>query len=415
MSHRSNIPELLAPAKNLERLKTAIRYGADAVYVGGQRYGLRARADNLTDEELEQAVHFAHENDACVYLTMNAFLHDEDFAGFEEYCAFLEHIGLDAVIVSDLGVLRRVQQCSNLSIHLSTQASCLNSYGAKLWKRLGVERLIVGRELSIAEGGHIAQEAGVDVEMFVHGAMCMAFSGHCTISNFTAGRDSNRGGCSQSCRFAYQMNPEPTPETTKASFYRAQADSASTAPFMSSMDMAGIAQIPLFFQHGICSLKIEGRMKSSLYVATTCRVYRRLIDAYASGAWSEALVEEARQELLSVPHRTYFSGSLNTPAGPDSVFEQSHGNNTGTHALLGTVLDVDASRLTIQLHKPLKLGDTLEFLTFTDEPLTHTVDSLLTVLGQSKQAMRQDSVVCLPTTEQLSRVQTDNVVRIVSV
>ncbi len=210
------------------------------------------------------------------------------------------------------------------------------------------------------------------------------------------------------------MNPDPTPETTKASFYRSLAEEAPVTPFMSSMDMAGIAQVPLFFQHGICSLKIEGRMKSSLYVATTCRVYRRLIDAYAAGAWSDELLDEARRELLAVPHRTYFSGSLDAPAGPDSVFEQSQGNNTGTHALLGTVLDVDESRLTLQLHKPLKLGDTLEFLTFTDEPLTHTVDSMSTVLGKSKQTMRQDSVVCLPGSEQLRRVQTDNVVRIVS-
>lgn len=412
MMQQKTKPELLAPAKNLERLKTAIQYGADAVYVGGQRYGLRARADNLTGEELTKAVAFAHKRDACVYLTMNAFLHDEDFEGFEDYCHFLEEIELDAVIVSDLGVLRRVKQCSNLPIHLSTQASCLNSYGARLWKQLGVERLIVGRELSVAEGGSVAGKADVDVEMFVHGAMCMAFSGHCTISNFTAGRDSNRGGCSQSCRFAYQIDGEPKLETTKAAHYRSQADSASAVPYMSSMDMAGIAQVPLFFQHGICSLKIEGRMKSSLYVATTCRVYRRLIDAYAEGNWSDALVQEAQQELLSVPHRTYFAGSLETPADSESVFSQAYGNNTGTHSLLGKVLDVGSERITVQLHAPLKKGDVLEFLPFQSSALPLKIDTMFTVLGEPRESMRQDSVVCLPLAQNLSAVEADNVVRL---
>ncbi len=169
-------PELLAPAKNLERLKVAVTYGADAVYVGGQKYGLRTRADNFSDYDLEYGVNFAHENDAKVYLTLNAFLHDDDFEGLAEYCQFLESISVDGVIVSDLGVLRVVKRSSNLDIHLSTQASCLNSYAGQMWKQFGVKRLIVGREVSVVEGGAIRAQTGVDVEMFVHGAMCMAFS-----------------------------------------------------------------------------------------------------------------------------------------------------------------------------------------------------------------------------------------------
>ena len=231
-------PELLAPAKNLERLKVAIAYGADAVYLGGQKYGLRTRADNFTDYDLEIGVAFAHQHDAKVYVTLNAFLHDADFEGLEKYCQFLESIGVDAVIVSDLGVLRVVQH-SNLNIHLSTQASCLNSYAARLWKEMGVKRLIVGRELSIAEAGLI-RRSGIDVEMFAHGAMCMAYSGHCTISNFTAGRDSNRGGCIQSCRLPYHLqskNPRPL----------------MGEDFVSSKEM----YTPRHFRDGACSGEIE--------------------------------------------------------------------------------------------------------------------------------------------------------------
>lgn len=405
-------PELLAPAKNLERLKVAILYGADAVYVGGQKYGLRARADNFTDYELEEAATFAHQHGAKLYVTLNAFLHDEDFAGFEAYCGFLETIGIDAVIVSDLGVLRKVRQSSKLAVHLSTQASCLNGYAAQAWQSFGVERLIVGRELTIAEGGQIRQQAGIEVEMFTHGAMCMAYSGHCTISNFTAGRDSNRGGCSQSCRFPYDLQSNHGQIHAQPIIPLHETQSGVT--FMSSTDLWGIRQIGQFFEHRICSLKIEGRMKSSLYVATTCRVYRQLIDAYAAGRLDESLLQAAAAELQAIPHRDYATGSLDAPAGQESIYGQLSGINTGSHKYLGLVLETTPQEIIMRLVEPLQVGDEIELLPFHHAPIHWPIQTMRSIVGKPLDKIRKDSVVCLPKTEPLQSVQSLNVVRMSS-
>ncbi len=388
-------PELLAPAKNLERLKVAITYGADAVYVGGQKYGLRARADNFTDYDLERAVRFAHQHHAKVYVTLNAFPHDQDLEGLAEYCQFLDTIGIDAVIVSDLGVVRIVQRSSNLAIHLSTQASCLNGYGGQLWQRLGVQRLIVGRELSVIEGGLIRQQSGLDVEMFIHGAMCMAYSGHCTISNFTAGRDSNRGGCIQSCRFPYQIETE-------------HSSSEMPMTFMSSKDLWGMGQIGEFFQHQICSLKIEGRMKSSFYVATTCRAYRQLIDAYAEHRLTSDLFNQIATELEAIPHRDYCSGSLEKPAGSDSVYGPAALNNTGTHDYLGIVIDLTADHIVLQLFEPLTVGDEIEIIPIQGSPISLTVNQLFSIVGEPINTIRKDSLVRLP---KPNRFKTSNLIK----
>jgi U32 family peptidase len=394
-------PELLVPAKNLERLKVAIAYGADAVYLGGQKYGLRARADNFTDSELALGVAFAHQHNAKVYITLNAFLHDADLEGLADYCQFLSTIGVDGATVSDLGVIRGIKNSSNLNIHLSTQASCLNSSAGRLWQQMGVKRLIVGRELSIAEAGAIRERSGIDVEMFTHGAMCMAYSGHCTISNFTAGRDSNRGGCIQSCRLPYQLESNE----------KKQDDLVT---FMSSRDLWGIYQIGEFFKHQICSLKIEGRMKSSFYVALTCKVYRRLIDAYAAGTLNAEMLQVAAAELQSVPHREYFSGSLSTPAGRDSVFGQLSGINTGTHQYLGVVLDATPEEIVLQLVETLAIGDEIEIIPFAGDAIRWKVNRLFSVMGDRLNSMRQDSVVCIPKIDapvNLQNVAKLNVVR----
>lgn len=383
-----NKPELLAPAKNLERLKVAVTYGADAVYVGGERYGLRARADNFTVGDLQEGATFAHRNGAKLYITLNAFLHDEDFAGFGDYCRVLDEIGVDAAIASDLGVIREIQRHSSLDVHLSTQASCLNAAAARLWQRTGVKRLIVGRELTIAEAGAIHRQTGMEVEMFTHGAMCMAYSGHCTISNFTAGRDSNRGGCIQSCRIPYFLKSD-TGSTRRAT-------SAEPITFMSSRDLWGIGQVGEFFRQGICSLKIEGRMKSSFYVAIATRVYRRLIDAYAAGQGSEALLDWAATELRSLPNRDYFPGSLDAPAGHDSVFHKHYGVNPGTHNYSGMVMETTESDVALHIIEPLAVGDTLEFVLPQGEPIVWTVTDLYSVLGEQRSCFRQESVVKLP-------------------
>ena len=199
------VPELLSPAGSLEKLKVSISYGADAVYCGGQKFGLRSAADNLTYQELEEGVNFAHEKNAKVFVVLNSFLHDQDLEELPSFVRFLEEVGVDAVIVSDLGVVRTVRSVSKIPIHLSTQASCLNIQSALFWKKMGVQRIVLGREVSLEEASQIKKETGLEIELFIHGSMCMAYSGNCVISNYTSGRDSNRGGCAHSCRFEYTL------------------------------------------------------------------------------------------------------------------------------------------------------------------------------------------------------------------
>jgi putative protease len=243
-----SLPEILAPAGSLDKLKVAVLYGANAVYVGGQKFGLRTAAENFTPDELREGISFAHERGAKVYVVLNSFLHDKDLQELPDFVNFLGEVGADAVIVSDLGVVRTVRSLSNIPVHISTQASTLNVEAAKLWKKAGASRIVLGREVSVKEAGKIKREAGIEIEMFIHGSMCMAYSGNCVISNFTQGRDSNRGGCAHSCRFEYSLEGLDTLEKKKAYF-------------MSSKDLEGLRVLPQFIEEGIDSLKIEGRMK----------------------------------------------------------------------------------------------------------------------------------------------------------
>lgn len=408
----NNAPELLAPAGNLERLKVAVLYGADAVYLGGQRYGLRARADNFTRTELEQGVAFAHSRGARVYVTLNAFLHDHDFEGFADYCRFLEEIGVDAVIASDLGVIRTIQSSSNLTIHLSTQASCLNTHAARAWRALGVKRIVLGREVSIVEAARIKHLADVEVELFVHGAMCMSFSGNCTISNFTAGRDSNRGGCIQSCRYTYTQ----TEETRSGKRRTALAilppeDRGVDSNFMSSMDLRGLEHISDFCEHGISSLKIEGRMKSPFYVASTCKAYRAVLDCIIAGLPAEQALADAEQALASFPHRDYCSGSLHMPAKSSTVYQQKEPRTTGTHDYTALVLDSTEADLVLRLFAPLKQGDRVDFLPFSTPVVTWEAQHFLSVSGEPISESRQDTIIRVPRTEALQAVEPLNVVR----
>ncbi|MCB0345168.1 MAG: U32 family peptidase [Bdellovibrionales bacterium] len=397
----------------MSRLKTACLYGANALYLGGQRYGLRARADNFTEHELKEGVRFAHEHNVRIYVVLNAFLHDDDMDRLDEFCEFLESIGVDAVIASDLGVIRTIRRNCNLEVHLSTQASCLNRYGAQLWKRLGVSRIIVGRELSIEEAGRIKQESGVGVEMFLHGAMCMSYSGHCTISNFTAGRDANRGGCIQSCRFPYKQTRLETAGGMGVAEDNTLDNLGEEAHFMSSKDLFGSALLNEFFRYNIDSLKIEGRMKSALYLAVTCRTYRKLIDEIASGSLTERSVRDADEELLRTLNRGSCEGSLKGPAGRESVYEPfvKDDSKPDMRHILGTVLETTRDRILLQLKAPLELGNTLEFLPFRGESISWMVDSMRSIDDVELQSARQDSVISLPKTSELVDVAQFNVVR----
>lgn len=321
MSITSFKPELLSPAGNLDKLQVAVNYGADAVYLAGQKFGLRTAADNFTPDELEEGMAYAHQHGAKVFVVINGFLHDSDIDELPEFLHLIHELKADAIIASDLGVIETVKKELNskslqMPVHLSTQASCINRYSAKLWKKMGVQRLIFGRETSIEAAGKIKKDLDLEVELFIHGSMCMAFSGHCTISNYTQGRDSNRGGCSQSCRFKYSLDlgeQKTIPHTS----------------FMSSKDLNGLELLPYFFEHKIDSLKIEGRMRSPLYAASVSRVYREAIDAYSKDkSFNSTQIQEWQKELNYLPHRSYTEASLLEPASEMSVHLQSDQNRT---------------------------------------------------------------------------------------
>ncbi len=379
------LPELLSPAGNLERLKIAILYGADAVYLAGDKYGLRGGADNFSDIEMQRGIAFAHERNAKVYAVLNAFPHDHEFDSLPEYVQRLEELQVDAIIASDLGVISVIRTHTNLPVHLSTQASCLNAEAAKAWKHHGVSRVIVGRELPIREAGLIRERAGVEVEMFIHGAMCMSYSGNCVISNYTAGRDSNRGGCVQSCRFNYTFQHPTTGESI-------------TTSLLSSQDLRGIQLLSEFMQHGIASLKIEGRMKSNLYVATTTRTYRKALKMVATEppeCWPEQL-QQLAAELEKIPHRGYTEGSLRQLAGPESVY---HGGRNGLqqYEITGTVLEVIGTEYTaLFVQNAFNAGDTLEFLTFDGRTIYMDTSEVFDIRKQALPRTKPNSVVLLP-------------------
>ncbi|MCE3012542.1 MAG: U32 family peptidase [Proteobacteria bacterium] len=303
------IPELLSPAGNLDKLKTAILYGANAVYCAGQDYGLRAAADNFTREQLSEGVAFAHAHGARVYVVLNGFLHDEDLKDLGDFVSYLKSIQVDAVIVSDPGVALLVAKHGPLELHVSTQASVLNLQGVLAWKELGAKRVVLGREVTIQDAGALGRRSEVEMELFVHGAMCMAYSGHCVISNYTQGRDSNRGGCAHSCRFSYDIQFED--------------QSKKVSHFMSSKDLEGLEALVYFIKEGIQSLKIEGRMKSLLYAASTTRIYRQALDYWKEhGSFEAAPWSEWESELRKLPHRDSTTASLLAPAAADSVYDQ---------------------------------------------------------------------------------------------
>lgn len=377
--------ELLAPAGNLEKLKIAIRYGADAVYIAGRKFGLRSAAGNFSSLQLEEAIRFAHQQSRKVYLTVNSYLHDHELAELPEYIRFLDTIRPDAIIASDAGVIEVISQNSSIPIHLSTQASVLNSYSAEVWKRSGIQRIVLGRETSIREAVEIRNKASVEVEMFVHGAMCMSISGRCAMSTYIAGRDANRGGCIQNCRFRYSMDLN---ESLAEKHY-----------FMSSKDLNGMDRIPEFIDQQIDSIKIEGRMKSNLYIATTVRAYRQAIDQYASDAKAFDF-ESLKNELLHIPHRGYTNASLNHPADKTSIYN-NHKADGSDYEMAGMVLSIDQKqqRVLFQSKNKLLPGENVEILPHQGDIIEHKVETIDNLSGQSLSVAQPGTIFWLPLRE----------------
>lgn len=313
-------PELLAPAGDLEKLRFAVLYGADAVYLSGKAYGLRAGAGNFSAGEMAEGLRFAHSHGVRVYVTVNIIAHNRELEGIPSYVRHLSDLGVDAIIVSDPGVVSLAREAApGLELHLSTQASTANWAAARVWKELGVSRIVLARELTLPEIAEIGQRSGVELEAFVHGAMCISYSGRCLLSAYMTARDANLGDCAQACRWRYALMEEKRP----GQYFPIEEDGRGTY-IMSSRDLCLVEHIPALIQAGISSFKIEGRMKSVNYVATTTMVYRRAIDAFLRDPEDWRPDPAWREELAKASHRPFTTGFYFGPPGPEGqIYSES--------------------------------------------------------------------------------------------
>ncbi len=300
------MPELLSPAGNFEKLKAALLYGADAVYLAGTRFGMRSAADNFTDEELFAAAEYVHARGKKIYLTLNTMPHGYEYPALRDFLCRISMAGIDAFIVADLGVMALVKEIMpEMEIHISTQASIVSPAAALAYAAMGAKRLVLARELTLEEIKAIRQSLPLDVELeaFVHGSMCVSYSGRCMLSNSLTGRDANRGACAQPCRWVYTVTEEKRPEQP----YPIEQNELGTF-IMSSKDMCTVSIIPELIRAGIDSFKIEGRMKSAYYAAVVTNSYRMAIDSYLKNPEGYVFDNRLMRELESVSHREYCTG-----------------------------------------------------------------------------------------------------------
>lgn len=354
-------PEVLAPGGTLEKLKTAIHYGADAVFIGGQEYGLRSRAGNFDHEEMQEAVRFAHKRGAKVYVAANMVTHEGDEIGAGDFFRRLRDIGIDAVIVSDTALIEIcAEEAPGLPIHLSTQASAANYENLNFWKDEGLERVVLAREVSMDEINEMRDHIDVEVEAFIHGAMCISYSGRCVLSNHMENRDANRGGCCQSCRWKYGLFDIGI--GGDRNMVGAGEEGIEEQFSMSAVDLAMIHHIPDLCEAGVDSLKIEGRMKSIHYVSTVSNVYRAAVDAYCADPDHYELKQEWVDELWKAAQRELATGFYySVPSENEQLFGKRR--KIPQYGFVGQVLEYnpETQMATIQQRNNFKVGDTIEF------------------------------------------------------
>ncbi|HER1661201.1 TPA: U32 family peptidase [Streptococcus pyogenes] len=358
MSHMKKRPEVLSPAGTLEKLKVAIDYGADAVFVGGQAYGLRSRAGNFSMEELQEGIDYAHARGAKVYVAANMVTHEGNEIGAGEWFRQLRDMGLDAVIVSDPALIVICStEAPGLEIHLSTQASSTNYETFEFWKAMGLTRVVLAREVNMAELAEIRKRTDVEIEAFVHGAMCISYSGRCVLSNHMSHRDANRGGCSQSCRWKYDLYDMPFGGERRSLKGEIPEDYS-----MSSVDMCMIDHIPDLIENGVDSLKIEGRMKSIHYVSTVTNCYKAAVDAYMESPEAfYAIKEELIDELWKVAQRELATGFYyGIPTENEQLFGARR--KIPQYKFVGEVVAFDSASMTatIRQRNVIMEGDRIE-------------------------------------------------------
>lgn len=356
MEQIRNKPEILAPAGTLEKLKTAIRYGADAVYIGGNDYSLRRRAGNFTYEEMVEGVRFAKKHDAVVYVAANMVSHEQDLEGAGEFFKKLRGIGIRAVIVSDPALIEICfMEAPGLPVHLSTQASATNFETLNFWHKEGLERVVLARELSLEEIKEIRQQTDIEIEVFIHGAMCVSYSGRCVLSNHMTNRDANRGGCSQSCRWKYDLFEIDSLGQRQSVIENDEAFS------MSAVDLSMARYIPDLVDIGVDSLKIEGRMKSIHYVSTVTNVYRKIVDAYVEQPHAYTFQQAWEDELWKVAQRELATGFYHgIPTEKQQLFQNKR--KKPSYTFVGQILDYDPQTkiATVEQRNRFEVGDDIE-------------------------------------------------------
>lgn len=373
--------ELLIPAGSLDVLKTAVIYGADAVYIGGEAFGLRAKAHNFSLEEMKEGIGFAHEHGVKVYVTANILAHNEDLKGVEEYFEELKGVGPDALIISDPGVFAIAKRVlPEMELHISTQANNTN-YGTYLfWHQMGAKRVVSARELSLKELREIRQQIPEDMEIesFIHGAMCISYSGRCLLSNFFTGRDANQGACTHPCRWKYAIVEE-----TRPGEYMPVYENERGTYIFNSKDLCMIEHIPELIDAGIDSFKIEGRMKTALYVATVARTYRKAIDDFRKDPQLyQANMEWYKEEIGKCTYREFTTGFYFGKPGEDA---QIYDNNTyvKNYTYLGTVEAVDDRGFCrIEQKNKFSIGETIEVMKPDGRNLEVTVKDIYDEEGQ---------------------------------
>jgi putative protease len=374
-------PELLAPAGNLENLKMAVTYGADAVYLGGLNYGLRARAKNFTFEQLEEGIKFTHERGKRIYITVNIVAHNEDLEGLSEYVSTLQELNVDAVIVSDPGIIKIIKETSpKMEIHLSTQANTTNYAAVKFWHEHGVSRIILARELSLKEIRDIIEKAPPEMklETFVHGAMCISYSGRCLLSNYLINRDANRGDCAHACRWKYYLMEEIRPGEYLPVF----EDDKGTYIF-NSKDLCMIEHLPLLIKAGISAFKIEGRMKGSYYVATVVKAYRKQIDEYFLNPGRYIFDKKYLDEVKKVSNREYTTGFyFERPDGNEERYERV--DYIQNYDFTGLVIGYNPEKqlATVEQKNRMFVGDKIEIFGPDNDFFSQKIDKMWNENGE---------------------------------
>ena len=378
-------PELLIPASSLEVLKTAVVFGADAVYIGGEAFGLRAKAKNFSMEEIQEGIAFAHAHDVRVYITANILAHNGDLSGVRAYFEELKEIKPDALIISDPGVFMIAREvCPEIDIHISTQANNTNYGTYQFWHQLGARRVVTARELSMAELKEIREKAPADLEMetFIHGAMCISYSGRCLLSNYFTGRDANRGACTHPCRWKYAIVEE-----TRPGEYMPVYENERGTYIFNSKDLCMIEHIPELIDSGIDSFKIEGRMKTALYVATVARTYRKAIDDYLESP--ELYQKNMDWYLDQISNCTYRQFTTGFFFGKPDESAQIYDNNTYVkeYTYLGIIGECTADGLyRIEQRNKFSVGEQIEIMKPDGRNIPVVVHRIVDEEGQEMQS-----------------------------